>query len=86
MKRRDVEMEEVERPNRPEEPSYDYTPHDWYAFSKDPEDACRHVAEITANASITKCYNFWSDWSNLVDFLDLIGEVLFKYTTLIFCY
>ncbi|WIA41226.1 hypothetical protein OEZ86_004839 [Tetradesmus obliquus] len=52
-----------------------YTPASYISFSEDPSKQCHHRAEVVVDAPIEACFAMWSDWSKLVDFMDLIGQI-----------
>lgn len=52
-----------------------YTPADYITYSKDPDMWCTHEASITIDAPIETVFGYWNDWSKLLEFFDLIGEV-----------
>lgn len=52
-----------------------YTPAEYITYSDDPQHTCCHVIEAVVNAPPEVCFEWWSDWQRLVDFLDLIGQV-----------
>lgn len=66
---------EIQRPNRRGEPTADFTPYILIHYNKDPGLFCKHRSEIVVDAPIEHCFQIWNKWDNLVDFLDLIGEV-----------
>jgi hypothetical protein len=57
------------------EPIGGYTPADYISFSKDDDKQCHHNAEVLVDAPFDVCYSMWSDWTKLLDFLDLVGQV-----------
>lgn len=57
------------------EPVSGYTPADYISFSNDENKQCHHNAEVWVDAPLDTCYSLWSDWTKLLDFLDLIGQV-----------
>jgi uncharacterized membrane protein len=52
-----------------------YTPASYISFSQDPSKQCHHRAEVVVDAPIDACFAMWSDWTQLVEFMDLIGQV-----------
>ncbi|KAF6262072.1 hypothetical protein COO60DRAFT_689041 [Scenedesmus sp. NREL 46B-D3] len=52
-----------------------YTPASYISFSDDPSKQCHHRAEVVVDAPIDVCFAMWSDWTKLVDFMDLIGQI-----------
>lgn len=52
-----------------------YTPADYITYSADPRHALRHAVEVQCEAPLGVCVELWSEWSGLVEFLDLIGKV-----------
>ena len=52
-----------------------YTPADYITFSEDPSRQCHHNAEVLVDAPLDLCYSLWHDWTKLLDFLDLVGQV-----------
>jgi hypothetical protein len=52
-----------------------YTPADYITFCDEPDLQCHHKAEVLVDAPADVCFALWSDWSRLVDFMDLIGQV-----------
>jgi hypothetical protein len=57
------------------EPVGGYTPADYISFSQDDNKQCHHNAEVLVDAPLDVCYSMWSDWTKLLDFLDLVGQV-----------
>jgi hypothetical protein len=45
-------------------------------FSDAPDKQCHHSAEVVADAPVAACYALWSEWSTLLEFLDLVGQVM----------
>jgi uncharacterized membrane protein len=52
-----------------------YTPSDYITYSEDKEMWCTHEAGITIDAPIETVFGYWNDWSKLLEYFDLIGEV-----------
>jgi hypothetical protein len=52
-----------------------YTPSSYITFAEEPEWQCHQHAEVVVDAPVDRCFALWNDWSKLVDFLDLIGQV-----------
>jgi uncharacterized membrane protein len=44
-------------------------------FSDDPDQQCHHTAEVVVDAPADAAYSLWGDWTKLLDFLDLVGQV-----------
>ncbi len=61
-----------------EDPSQDisgYTPANYITYSEDPRHVAPHSVSILVNAPPRICYELWSDWNRLVEFLDLVAQV-----------
>lgn len=52
-----------------------YTPSDYITWSEDPKQQCHHHAEVVVDAPVDTCFSLWMDWSKIIDFLDLVGQV-----------
>lgn len=52
-----------------------YTPADYISFSKDDNKQCHHNAAVIVDAPLDVCYSLWSDWTKLLEFLDLVGQI-----------
>lgn len=52
-----------------------YTPSDYITWSDDPKQQCHHQAEVVVDAPVGACFSLWMDWTKIIDFLDLIGQV-----------
>eukprot|EP00878_Enallax_costatus_P003970 GHUV01004192.1.p1 GENE.GHUV01004192.1~~GHUV01004192.1.p1 ORF type:complete len:414 (+),score=134.93 GHUV01004192.1:81-1322(+) len=52
-----------------------YTPSDYITWSDDPKQQCHHQAEVVVDAPVDACFALWMDWTKIIDFLDLIGQI-----------
>jgi hypothetical protein len=52
-----------------------YTPANYVSYAPGLENRCHHMVAIDVEAPAAVCYDLWSNWARLVDFLDLISQV-----------
>lgn len=52
-----------------------YTPADYISYSTDENKQCHHNAEVWVDAPFDVCYSRWHDWTKLLNYLDLVGQV-----------
>lgn len=52
-----------------------YTPANYISYAPGLEHRCHHMVAIDVEAPASVCYDLWSNWARLVDFLDLISQV-----------
>jgi len=64
-----------EVPNKQGEATEMFTPFIFVDYDHNPDNICKHCEEVEVNAPVERCFEIWNNWDNLVDFLDLIGEV-----------
>lgn len=64
-----------------------FAPFTLMSYSSNPAEFCQLDVEILVESDPAHCFEIWNEWSNLLDFLDLIGEVNpTSNSTSIFCY
>jgi uncharacterized membrane protein len=53
-----------------------YTPANYISYTDEPEYRC-HLAVVTSvDAPASVCFDLWNDWERLVDWMDLVAQVL----------
>lgn len=63
-----------------------FAPFTLMSYSSNPAEFCQQNVEILVESDPAHCFEIWNDWPNLLDFLDLIGEVKPSKSISIFCY
>lgn len=52
-----------------------YTPANFVSFSDKPEHRCHHLVGVEVDAPAAVCFSIWSNWNNVVEFMDLVAQV-----------
>lgn len=53
-----------------------YTPANYISYSPLEQHVCRHLIGVSVQAPASVCFDLWNDWARVVDFMDLISQVM----------
>eukprot|EP00210_Caulerpa_lentillifera_P001033 g996.t1 len=53
-----------------------FAPFTLMSYSRNPAEFCRHNVAIHVDSDPLHCFQIWNDWDKLLDFINLIGELV----------